>query len=90
MEKRKKVLAPWRVVFWIVPVLVAVLSVGMHACGSDDDDGCSDSTELPNFDACEVYAEANDCGDFTYDDNTGVCTVSDCVCVIFDDDDDDI
>lgn len=87
MEKRKGVLAPWRVVFWLVPLLVLTLTIGISACGSDDDDDCSDSVEFATEAQCIAYGELYDCSDYTYDD--GTCSVFGCeICDIFDDDDD--
>jgi len=78
----------WRVAFWVVPVLVLALSVGMQACGgSDDDDDCSETVEFATEAQCIAYGETFDCDGYTYDD--GVCEVFGCVCDIFDDDDDD-
>ncbi|MEW6269313.1 MAG: hypothetical protein AB1689_08470 [Thermodesulfobacteriota bacterium] len=87
MEKRRSVMATWRVVFWVVPVLVLSLTLGMNACGSDDDDECSDTIEFATEAQCIAYGELYDCDDYTYDD--GVCSVFGCeICDIFDDDDD--
>jgi len=77
----------WRVVFWVVPVLVLTLSFGMNACGGDDDDTCSDSIVFATEAQCIAYGELYDCDDYTYGD--GVCSVFGCqICDIFDDDDD--
>jgi hypothetical protein len=88
MEKRRSVMSAWRVVFWVVPVLVLALSFGIQACGgSDDDDTCSDTIEFATEAQCVAYGELYDCDDYTYDD--GVCSVFGCeICDIFDDDDD--
>ena len=88
MEKRRNALPAWRVVFWVVPALVLVLSLGINACGSgDDDDECSDTVEFATEAQCIGYGELYDCSDYTYDD--GVCSVFGCeICDIFDDDDD--
>ncbi|HEY8516532.1 MAG TPA: hypothetical protein VIS07_13555 [Candidatus Binatia bacterium] len=87
MEKRRSVISPWRAVFWVVPVLVLTLTLGINACGSDDDDDCSDSIEFATEAQCIAYAATYLCDDYTYDD--GVCSVFGCeICDIFDDDDD--
>lgn len=87
MEQRR-IMTAWRVVFWILPVLVLVGTLGMQACGSDDDDDCGDSVEFETELECEAYAALYDCEDFSYDEDTEVCDVFDCgICDIFDDDD---
>jgi hypothetical protein len=74
-------------VFWVVPVLVLALSVGIQACGgSDDDDDCSETVEFATEAQCEVFAESFDCDGYSYADD-GVCEVFGCICEIFDDDD---
>ena len=87
MEKRRGILSPWRVVFWVGPLLVLVLSFGINGCGGSDDDECSDTIEFTTEVQCIAYGELYDCADYTYDGNT--CSVFGCeICDVFDDDDD--
>lgn len=87
MEQRRSMTA-WRAVFWLLPALVLVGTLGMQACGGSDDDDCGASVEFATEAECEAYAALYVCGDFTYDSDTGICDVFDCeVCDIFDDDD---
>lgn len=88
MEMRRGVLPPWRVVFWVVPLIVLVLSFGINACGGSDDDDCSATIEFATEAQCVAYGELYDCGDYDYEN--GVCSVFNCnICDSFDDDDDD-
>lgn len=74
---------------WVVPALFLGLSLGMQACG-DDDDTCGDTELLANSDECDDYGAEFACANVSFDADTSLCTVSGCtICGFVVDDLDD-